>query len=624
MDPHGSVTRLMQLLAAHDRRCTKVVPCERKERADSIVVLAEVAMAEIPPVDWSWINAAADRFERAWKVSPRPRLEDYLAEVAEPRRTRLLEELLRVECELRRRAGEEPSPEEYRRRLPADTAVVEAVLGAEPPRPADREPIDPPTDDAPGTTLSAPAGGTLPPERPSSGMPGWRVGPYLLIEKLGRGSQGHVWRAAQLEPIVRTVALKVLPPEIALDDDRVERLRKEAMRGGGLSHPAILPVFDFGSGDGHAFLAMQLVEGHTLSDIISRRRAWLAGGTATETHRLVILPEVDYTRAVVGGLAHVAHALEHAHAHHIVHRDVKPSNILLDREHEERVFLSDFGLARDLEDLTTSQMDAWVGTLPYMSPEKLLGRAAVDEMRCDIYALGVTLFEAVTLARPIELAAGLSTLAAATQLATSEARRPRALQPRIPKDLEAVILKAIDHNPAVRFQTAAELADELDRFLKGEPVLTRPPGWVRKTGRRLARHPVAVSMVGVVILLAVTALLVRGAIALEHAYRAARNRGLAEERLRAGRLDEADELAAVAESLVAGDPSTADLVDRLRSERRDALADEIDRGDVARAWRDWKKLRPAGEAAGLKFDQEIGVQPLQVISSLPGTRVTFQ
>ncbi len=427
----------------------------------------------------------------------------------------------------------------------------------------------------------------------------------------------------QLEPIVRTVALKVLPPGIAPDDARVIRLSKEARRGGGLSHEAILPVYDFGASSGYNYLAMQLVEGFPLSNLLARRRAWLTGTAPADLHRLAILPEAEYVREIVRLLVRIARALEHAHAHDIVHRDVKPSNILIERENEERVYLSDFGLARDLNDLSTSQSSSWVGTLPYMGPEKLLGARVIDEVRCDVFAMGVTLFEAVTLSRPIELPETMSGFAAAALLSTALPRRPRALRPRLPKDLEAVILMAIDRNPALRYPRAGELADDLERFLNDQPVRARPLGSARRTYRRVARHRIAIAILGAVALIATTVLLVRWATSLEHAYRAAQHRQVAEIRFREGRLDEADELAAVAESLNPGDATTAELLAALGRERRQNLDEEIDRGDVVRAWRDWKKLRPSREGERPMFDRWVGVQPLRVVSELPGTRVTL-
>ena len=473
------------------------------------------------------------------------------------------------------------------------------------------------------STATESAGGPSSFPRPGPVTPGWRLGAYMLVERLGGGGQGNVWRAVQLEPIVRTVAFKLLPPGIAPEDDRVRRLAKEAQRGGGLSHEAILPIFEFGSCDGFTYLTMQLVDGFPLSKLLARRRAFLAGSAPADLHRLAVLPGPEYLREVVGLLARVGRALEHAHDRRIVHRDVKPSNILIERTDQERVFLSDFGLARNLDDLTTSQSSSWVGTVTYMAPEKLLGFPGVDEMRGDVFALGVTLFEAVTLARPIELPENLTAVAAAARLATSVPRQPRSLDPRISRDLEAVIQKAIDRNPALRYPKVSELADDLDRFLCGEPVHARPLGRVRKAFRLAARHRAAMSIVLVALLLAATAWLVRWGITLEHAYRAAASRRLADERRRAGRLDEADELAAAAEALLPGAPETAGLCELLRNERREELEDAIDRGDISQAWRDWKKLRPAKEPDRFLFDRQVGLLSVRVVSELPRTRVTF-
>jgi serine/threonine-protein kinase len=640
-------------------------------------------MPEIPTADWSWINAAADRFEQAWMRGQQPQIEDYIRDVVRDRVPAILDELLRVECELRRRSGDEPTSEEYRRRFPGYRGVVDRFFGSNGRKPVDIESSELPGQKGRTTTLkdassesgslpstavdhassgeratgpAAPAGNRLGPSatpaaaselstcpdpadltatatevageataipRPGPGTPGWRVGHYMLVERLGGGGQGNVWRAVQLAPIVRTVAFKLLPPGTAPDDDRVKRLAKEAERGGGLSHEAILPIYEFGSCDGYTYLTMQLVDGLPLSELLARRRAFLAGPVPTDLHRLALLAQPDYVREIVRLLARVARALEHAHARRIVHRDVKPSNILIERTDQQRVFLSDFGLARNLDDLTTSQSSSWVGTVTYMAPEKLLGLETANDECGDVFALGVTLFEAVTLARPIELPENLTVVAAAARLATSEPRRPRAVDPRIPRDLDAVIQKAMERKPALRYPTASELADDLERFLRDEPVHARPLGRARKVLRAAARHRVALSFLGVLLLLAATAWLVRLGITVEHAHRARVSRQLAEKRRLAGRLDEADELVAAAEVLVPETPETANLRELLRKERREGLLDEIDRGDVVRAWRDWKKLRPSREPDGYLFDRKIGLQPVQVISDAPATRVTF-
>src|SRR4051812_43605487 len=220
-----------------------------------------------------------------------------------------------------------------------------------------------------------------------------RLGHYRLIAPRARGGQAEVWEALQVEPVVGRVALKLLDPDRGGGPPGLARLRREALRGAHLDHPAILPVYEFGVACGLAYLVMPLVDGPSLADVLGQRRH-RADAPATPVHPLALLPGPLYLPAVVRALAQVARALHAAHAARVAHRDVKPQNILLDRHDPRRVFLIDFGLGRDLDRATLPQLRAGEGTLGYMAPEKLRGRQ-VDDGPCDIYALGVTLFEAV-------------------------------------------------------------------------------------------------------------------------------------------------------------------------------------------------------------------------------------
>jgi len=232
---------------------------------------------------------------------------------------------------------------------------------------------------------------TLLPREPA-GMPvgtSRPVGGYRLLEPLGAGAQAVVRRAVQGRPGGRLVALKLLAIGPRGDSRRVARLRREAARCARLEHPSILPVYEYGEADGVAFLAMELVDGRSLAEVIARRRRPGAGGQ-DGGHRLESLPEAEYMRAVAAVLSQVAHALHAAHAGRVAHRDVKPANILLGRRPGARAFLADFGLGRDLDEATADQLlRDGSGTPMYMAPEKLRGRPA-DEVLCDVYALGVT------------------------------------------------------------------------------------------------------------------------------------------------------------------------------------------------------------------------------------------
>jgi eukaryotic-like serine/threonine-protein kinase len=295
------------------------------------------------------------------------------------------------------------------------------------------------------------------------------LGRYHLIAPLARGGEGEVWKAVQVEPVVELVALKLLPPQYQLEPRRLARLRREASRGARLDDPALLPVYEFGVARGIAYLVMPWVDGFTLADILDQRRRCRAGAPPPTVHRLALLPEPHYLRAVVRALAQVARALHAAHAARVAHRDIKPPNILLDRHDPRRVFLIDFGLGRDLDRATLPQLRAGEGTLGYMAPEKLR-RRQIDEVPCDIYALGVTLFEAVTLRAPWSVPEDLPLAARMAYLAGAEPLRPRSVRPGLPADLEVIVMRAMARDPGRRYRSAATLAADLDRFLAGAAV----------------------------------------------------------------------------------------------------------------------------------------------------------
>jgi serine/threonine-protein kinase len=296
-----------------------------------------------------------------------------------------------------------------------------------------------------------------------------RLGRYHLIAPLARGSQGEVWKAVQIEPIVELVALKLLAHEHELDARRLARFHREARRGAHLDSPALLPIYEFGVEDGIAYLAMPWVDGFTLGDVLNQRVQCRAGSPPVLVHRSALLPEPRYLSAMLHVLTRVARALHAAHTSRVVHCDVKPANILLDRHREDRVFLVDFGLGRDLDVVTLQQLRTAEGTPRYMAPEKLSG-SQVDEVRCDLYSMGVTLFETVTLTTPRVVPSDLPRAAWAGHLARSQPPRLREVHPGLPAALEAIVARAMARDPARRYPSAAALAADLDRFLAGDPV----------------------------------------------------------------------------------------------------------------------------------------------------------
>jgi serine/threonine-protein kinase len=294
--------------------------------------------------------------------------------------------------------------------------------------------------------------------------PGGSIGPFRLIRLLGQGAQGEVWKASREGSTRPFVALKVLSPSLATQPNRLAQFRREAERGSRLDGPALLPVFEFDESHGLPYMVMPFVHGISLLRVIRGRLALQRGEPQPLHHPLIAANESSYQRTACRILATTARALGRIHACRIVHRDVKPANILLDGETPCGVYLCDLGLGRDLEYATAEQMRDGAGTPIYMAPERLL-RAEADEVLCDLYAMGVTLFETLTLARPLQPPAGLHSSLLSSYLATAKPRRPRRLNPSLPVELEAIITKAMSRDPQVRHQSALELAGDLEQFL---------------------------------------------------------------------------------------------------------------------------------------------------------------
>ncbi len=227
------------------------------------------------------------------------------------------------------------------------------------------------------------------------------------------------------------MALKVLTPERAHDSQRLIQFRREAELGTRLVGPSLLPVHEFGEADGRAFMAMPLINGGTLGDAIAARRRRPPGRLAIAGPWWASLTDEAFARAMVRILARIARGLEVVHDGRVVHRDIKPANILLDRTREDRPFLCDFGLGRHFDEPPPPGR-CISGTPLYMAPEKILGRDC-DEVRCDLYSLGVTLFEAVTLVHPFPLPRNVPRACLATYIASTVPPRPRSIRPEIPR-----------------------------------------------------------------------------------------------------------------------------------------------------------------------------------------------
>ena len=348
------------------------------------------------------------------------------------------------------------------------------------------------------TMLRSLRGGDFGPEQcasidqnPAILKPGRRLGPYRLLARLGQGGQGEVWKTRRLGPTEGLVALKVLKPELAHNPARMAQFRREAQRGPRLIGPSLLAAYELSEIDGFHCMTMPFVEGTALRDIIKWRLSYLAGEETEHLHSFVNMDEPDYLTAMVCALADASRALARVHDQHIAHRDVKPANLLLDNNRTGRVYLCDFGLGRDLDIATSEQMRDGAGTPIYMAPERLLMFTA-DEIKCDIYSMGVTLFEALTLEKPFRVPAHVTAPGLAPFLAAAEPRVEKLHDGDFPEELGAVIMKAMARDPGCRYDSAADLAGSLDQFAASRKLASRHAP-VARLARSYLPRPYALS-----------------------------------------------------------------------------------------------------------------------------------
>jgi WD40 repeat protein/serine/threonine protein kinase len=353
--------------------------------------------------------------------------------------------------------------------------------------------------------------------------PGEPLGDFRIVREVGRGGMGVVYEAVQLS-LGRRVALKVLPFATALDARQVRRFKTEAQAAAQLHHTHIVPVFGVGCERGVHYYAMQFVEGRTLAEAVRQWRQEGAGPVPATVSGLTgpCVPAPDaapaggattapaaarstersargaaHFRMVAGLGVQAAEALEHAHQMGVIHRDVKPGNLLV--EPDGHLWVSDFGLAHVQGEAGLTMTGDLVGTLRYMSPEQALAKRVVVDHRTDVYSLGVTLYELLTLEPAFN---GRDRREVLRQIAFEEPRPPRRLDRAVPADLETIVLKAMAKAPAERYGTCQELADDLRRWLDDRPIRARRPTVIQRVRRWSRRHRAVVTAVAVCLALA--------------------------------------------------------------------------------------------------------------------------
>jgi tetratricopeptide (TPR) repeat protein len=367
----------------------------------------------------------------------------------------VVEELLQ-----RYRCGEQPDTEEFVGRFPelADRirTLFPTLLALEQDTPAN-------------------ASGSGPPAARSGSELAAAFGSFRIVRNIGQGGMGVVYEAIQM-PLGRRVALKVLLADFISRPTYRERFEREARVAARLHHTNIVPVFGFGEQGGTLFLVMQFIDGRSVADMLGDLRS---------------TRPADHPRAMARLAMQAAEALAYAHAQGVLHRDLKPGNLLVDTQ--GTLWIADFGLSKadDVDDLTAT--GELIGTLRYLAPERFAGR---DGPSSDIYALGATLYEMLALRPAFD---GADRLTVVDQIKHGPGRL-RDLAPEVPLDLETVVHKAMAADPRCRFASAQEMADDLRRFLADLPIKARRAGPVERVRRWARRNPVAAGLVGALLL----------------------------------------------------------------------------------------------------------------------------
>ena len=300
---------------------------------------------------------------------------------------------------------------------------------------------------------------------------GAEVGDFKLLSILGHGGMGQVWEAEETT-IQRRVALKLLHPHFELSDKGLERFEREAQAGGRLTHPGIVQIYSVGEADGRHYMAQELVEGSfTLADALN------------EFRQLDEIPDSYYARTAAL-FVRIGKALEHAHDQGVIHRDIKPSNLLISPDDQPKV--ADFGLAMMEDQLSLSRTGEFMGTPYYMSPEQAATRRMGIDHRTDVFSLGATFYEALTLIRPFN---GDTSQQVFQQILLADPPNPREVRSRVPRDLAVICLKALEKMPEQRYLSMGAFVEDLERYLNELPILAKPPTTAQRAIKWVRRHP---------------------------------------------------------------------------------------------------------------------------------------
>ncbi|MEM0927388.1 MAG: serine/threonine-protein kinase, partial [Planctomycetota bacterium] len=414
------------------------------------------------------VDAICDKFEAKWTSGGKPEIRDYLTEIDAIHRPRLFCELLRIDLEYR--SDDQASRREWlMENYPEFQREIDSIL----------------TGNTNGTVVhsghTVVHAGHLEETRPldisrdsaeEGDLPvvgGMRFGGYELLDEIARGGMGVVFRARQIDAN-RTVALKMILNGRLAGHQEIERFRTEAEAAAKLDHPNIVPIFDVGQIDDQHYFSMAYVDGPSLKELVRDR---------TLEHR----ESAEIVRSL-------AIAIHYAHGRGVIHRDLKPANVLMDVNNHPRI--TDFGLSKLLdgnEGLTgTGQL---LGTPAYMSPEQASGNMSSVGTLSDVYSLGAILYELITGTVPFQSDSIVEVL---SKIRFEEPASPRSLSRDVDFDIETICIKCLDKDPQQRYASAGELAEDLSRYLAGEPVRARPIQRGQKLIRWCRRRPLVASL----------------------------------------------------------------------------------------------------------------------------------
>lgn len=450
------------------------------------------------------LDRVCDEFETAWKRGTRPVLAEYLQQLPDSARAEGLAELLELDIAYRSNCGESPRVSDYTATFSELESVVVQTFDVASLRRASRV-----------SKQNIERGD---PTAASENLP--LIPGLTVLRRAGSGGMGIVYQAWD-DQLKRMVAVKVLRTGVDSSPDSVARLRREAASAARLNHPNIVPIFQIGEHQGLPFLVMPFVDGGTLRDLI--------GGQPQDVSSSTLVVQC------------LVQAVSHAHDRGIIHRDLKPANILMETVQDsgmvsdvvrwpdrvlsptkepsdtawKRPRITDFGLARQLDaaECDRTQSGAILGTPNYLSPEQAAGRMSLIDQRTDIYSIGAILYELLT-GRPPHSEGSL-----AETLDSIRTRDPiplRRIQPDIPRDLETICLRCLAREPDRRYQSAAMLAADLDRFLNHRPIAARRTSWLEKLQRHMRRFPRATTLTLILSTIVVTSLTISAVVWSRH------------------------------------------------------------------------------------------------------------